>query len=70
LNDRTIRRIGLFNPGNVQRIVDMHMTGRWDFSAKIWQILVAQIWGQRFLADSPGLSPETCTARKRTQVQM
>jgi asparagine synthase (glutamine-hydrolysing) len=51
LSPRMIRNVGLFNAKTVQRIVDMHMTGRWDFSGKIWQILVAQIWGQRFLAD-------------------
>jgi asparagine synthase (glutamine-hydrolysing) len=67
LNGQMIRRIGLFDPAAVQRIVDMHMTGRWNFSAKIWQILVAQIWGQHFLADSPGLSQETYTAGKRTK---
>jgi asparagine synthase (glutamine-hydrolysing) len=48
LSPRMIRNVGLFNPKTVQRIVDMHMTGRWDFSGKIWQVLVAQIWGQRF----------------------
>lgn len=49
LNTNMIRNVGLFNPKTVQHIVDMHMTGRWDFSGKIWQIFVAQIWGQRFL---------------------
>jgi len=58
LNTHMIRKVGLFNPKIVQRMVDMHMTGRWDFSGKIWQVLVAQIWGQRFLINSPGPSPE------------
>lgn len=56
LNANMIRKIGLFNPKTVQRIVDMHMTGRWDFSKKIWQILVVQIWGQHFLTQSPVFS--------------
>jgi asparagine synthase (glutamine-hydrolysing) len=49
LSPHTIRNVGLFNPDMVQRMIDMHMTGKWDFSKKIWQILVAQIWGQRFM---------------------
>jgi len=49
LSPRMIRNVGLFNPEIVQRMVDMHMTGRWDFSKKIWQVLVAQVWANRFL---------------------
>jgi asparagine synthase (glutamine-hydrolysing) len=52
LSPGMIRNVGLFNPNMVQRMVNMHMTGRWDFSAKIWQVLVAQLWGQRFLINS------------------
>jgi len=56
LSPRMIRNVGLFNPRIIQRIVDMHMTGKWDFSGKIWQVLVAQTWGQRFLTNQ-GPSP-------------
>jgi asparagine synthase (glutamine-hydrolysing) len=64
LTTHMIRNVGLFNPKTVQHMVDMHMTGRWDFSGKIWQVLVAQIWGQRFLTNSPAQSPETSSAQQ------
>ncbi|MBN1805930.1 MAG: asparagine synthase (glutamine-hydrolyzing) [Sedimentisphaerales bacterium] len=56
LNTNMIRNIGLFNPKTVQRIIDMHMTGKWNYASKIWQVLVAQIWGQRFLTNSQVIS--------------
>lgn len=58
LSARMVRDVGLFDPKVVQRMVDRHMTGRWDFTKKIWQVLVAQMWGHRFLVNRLGSSSE------------
>lgn len=44
LSPETIRRVGLFQPETVQRMLAMHMSGTRNFEAKLWRVLVAQIW--------------------------
>ena len=42
---------GYFNPDAVRRLVDEHTSSRWDHSARLWLLLVFELWHQRFIDD-------------------
>jgi asparagine synthase (glutamine-hydrolysing) len=48
LDRRSLDR-GLFHPGEVERLVEEHVTSRWDHSYRLWSLLVLELWQQRFL---------------------
>ena len=45
---RTMQR-GYFNPKGVQRVLDEHFRGRRDHSARIWRLLMLELWHRNFL---------------------
>lgn len=47
LTDERTRRRGWINPEFVHRLVDLHMSGAWDHSAAIWQMLMLELWMRR-----------------------
>ena len=49
LSHDRIERDGLFDPGAVQRMIDLHMAGRENFSHQLWALLVFSIWKDRYL---------------------
>lgn len=51
LSQRSLQR-GYFNPDSVQRLVDEHISSKWDHSARLWLLLVFELWHQRFI-DNP-----------------
>ena len=48
LDDRFTRR-GLFKPPFVRRLVDEHLTGRRDWSNRLWALLFLELWFREFI---------------------
>jgi asparagine synthase (glutamine-hydrolysing) len=47
LGEAHLRRQGLFNPGQVRRLVSEHVSGAADHRRPLWTLLVLQIWLRR-----------------------
>ncbi|MFK7730990.1 MAG: asparagine synthetase B [Pseudomonadales bacterium] len=43
LSQRAMER-GIFNTSELQNIVDRHQKGHWDYSEKIWKLLILELW--------------------------
>jgi asparagine synthase (glutamine-hydrolysing) len=48
LDARTLQR-GYFNPSGLRRMLDEHFQGRRDHSARLWRLLVFELWHRNFL---------------------
>lgn len=48
LEPRTQQR-GYFEPGAVKELLDEHLSGRRDQSARIWRLLILELWHRNFL---------------------
>ena len=49
LSKRATER-GMFDPAQVRRLVEEHVTRRWDHSYRLWSLLVLEMWQREFLA--------------------
>jgi asparagine synthase (glutamine-hydrolysing) len=47
-----LRRVGLFAPDGVARLVSEHLAGRHDHRKVLWQLLVFELWREAYLPDS------------------
>ena len=50
LDTRSLQR-GYFNPATVRRLVDEHTSAQWDHSARLWLLLVFELWHRHFIDD-------------------
>ena len=48
LDPRSLQR-GYFDPATVRRLIDEHVTSQWDHSARLWLLLMFELWQQRFV---------------------
>jgi len=48
LSERSFRR-GLFQRDRIQRLVDQHVSGEYDYSHQLWTLLMLELWFQRFI---------------------
>jgi asparagine synthase (glutamine-hydrolysing) len=48
LEPRTLQR-GYFNPAAVRQLLEEHLCGRRDHSARIWRLLMFELWHRNFL---------------------
>jgi asparagine synthase (glutamine-hydrolysing) len=48
LEPRTLQR-GYFNPNGVKNLLDEHFRGRRDHSARLWRLLIFELWHRNFL---------------------
>ncbi len=48
LDPRSLQR-GYFDPAAVRRLVDEHVSSQWDHSARLWLLLMFELWQQRFV---------------------
>jgi asparagine synthase (glutamine-hydrolysing) len=48
LEPRTLQR-GYFNPKGVRQMLDEHFRGRRDHSARLWRLLIFELWHRNFL---------------------
>jgi asparagine synthase (glutamine-hydrolysing) len=49
LDTQTLQR-GYFNPSGLRRMLDEHFQGRRDHSARLWRLLIFELWHRNFLA--------------------
>jgi len=56
LEPRTLQR-GYFNPAGVRRLLDEHFQGRRDHSARIWRLLMFEMWQRNFMEQSSFREP-------------
>lgn len=49
LQDRRTLQRGYFNPKGVQQMLDEHFRGRRDHSARLWRLLIFELWHRNFL---------------------
>jgi len=52
LSEETIKQRGLFQPGEVRRIIDQNLSGREDYNLQVFQLLNLEIWHRVFI-DQP-----------------
>ena len=52
LHPDRLRRVGLFAPQVVTRLVAEHVSGRSDHRKVLWQLLVFELWREAYLPDS------------------
>jgi asparagine synthase (glutamine-hydrolysing) len=48
-----LKRQGIFHASYVQSLVHEHLSGRQDHAHKLWQLLMFQLWAERYLSASP-----------------
>lgn len=58
LEPRTLER-GYFEPGAVKQILNEHLSGRRDQSARIWRLLILELWHRNYLESTTGRAAET-----------
>lgn len=49
LLDRKALGRGYFDPTAVRRLVEEHTTAKWDHSARLWLLLVFELWHQKYV---------------------
>jgi asparagine synthase (glutamine-hydrolysing) len=49
LSEEVIKNRGLFQPGEVKRLIETNLSGREDFSLQIFQLLNLEIWQRQFI---------------------
>jgi asparagine synthase (glutamine-hydrolysing) len=49
LSEETIKRRGLFNPQEVQRIIAANLSGREDYNLQVFQLLTLELWQRTFI---------------------
>jgi asparagine synthase (glutamine-hydrolysing) len=52
LHPERLRRVGLFAPEAVRRLVAGHLAGRSDHRKDLWQLLVFELWREAYLPNS------------------
>jgi len=52
LSESHLRQQGLFEPSYVQGLVREHLSGERDHAHKLWQLLIFQLWSERYLTGS------------------
>jgi asparagine synthase (glutamine-hydrolysing) len=57
LSEETLRRRGLFRPGQVTRLIQDHLDGRVDASNRIFVLLMLELWFERFVDRRAELYP-------------
>jgi len=63
LDAQTLQR-GYFQPSGVKRMLDEHLQGRRDHSARLWRLLIFELWHRNFLKNIG--QPNTASMQART----
>lgn len=50
---------GYFDPGAVRRMVDEHLSARWDHSARLWSLLILELWHRAWIDGPVPIQPGT-----------
>ena len=62
LSERSLSR-GYFKPAAVRRLVEGHLSGRWDQSYRLWALLCFEMWQRTFL--DPSTVPSSYSGSSR-----
>jgi asparagine synthase (glutamine-hydrolysing) len=65
LSPARLQQQGLFRPSYVQRLVHEHLEGIRDHAHKLWQLLIFQLWAERYLF---GGTDQISDALSRSQI--
>jgi len=49
LSEETVRRRGIFRPGEVKRVLDANFSGREDYNLHVFQLLGLELWHRMFI---------------------
>ncbi|HKP47255.1 MAG TPA: asparagine synthase (glutamine-hydrolyzing) [Pyrinomonadaceae bacterium] len=49
LSEETVKQRGLFEPREVQRIIEQNLSGREDYNLQVFQLLVLELWQRQFV---------------------
>lgn len=49
LSEETVRKRGLFQPAEVQKIINANQSGKEDFNLQVFQLLTLELWQRAFL---------------------
>ncbi len=49
LSEDAVRQRGLFEPGEVRRIIEANLSGREDFNLQVFQLLNLELWQRQFI---------------------
>ena len=49
LSEETVKRRGLFDPGEVRRVIDANLSGREDYNLQVFQLLTLELWQREFM---------------------
>jgi asparagine synthase (glutamine-hydrolysing) len=49
LSESNIKRRGLFDVGEVRRVIEANLSGKEDFNLQVFQLLTLELWMQKFL---------------------
>jgi len=52
LDEKDIRRMNYFNPSFIQWMIDEHLSGRRNFTHKLWSLLVFQLWHKIYMENA------------------
>jgi asparagine synthase (glutamine-hydrolysing) len=58
LSERSLSR-GFFEPAAVRKLVSDHVSGAWDHSYRLWQLVIFEQWHRLFLDGSVPEGPES-----------
>jgi asparagine synthase (glutamine-hydrolysing) len=48
LSEKALQR-GLFKPGEVKQLIELHTRGERDYSHQLWTLLMLELWFNRFI---------------------
>jgi asparagine synthase (glutamine-hydrolysing) len=57
LQSARVRQRGYFEPREVQRVLDEHLSGKRDHELRLWQLLMFELWSRAYLDSSPRSVP-------------
>ncbi|MCH8830709.1 MAG: hypothetical protein IID45_14120 [Planctomycetes bacterium] len=57
LDDTAVQR-GFFRPDAVRKLIDEHLSRKWDHSYRLWSLLCFELWQRTFL--DPATVPAEC----------
>ena len=53
-----VRRCGLFDPKEVRRLIEEHVSGRRDLSRNLWGLLMFMVWHHKYMERPPAPAPQ------------
>jgi asparagine synthase (glutamine-hydrolysing) len=69
LLDETCKKRGIFQPGYVEKVIDMHERGR-DLDTQLWTLVSFELWCRMFLDTSTRRQPTRTSESARGHVEM